>query len=307
MSTTTTDPNLQPASATAGAAALPNLGTIVVGNATRYYGYYDPDPNVTDPVPLVVCLHGGGGNMAIMANALGFNNLAAPKPYVAVFPQGYNPLAQTGAPPDGSWNSGQAYVPYQDPNGPQDDVAFIDALLIEMAAVAAARGIRIDQSRTYAVGFSNGGMMTHRLAAERSEEFAAIAVMQASIGGDPDPADPSLPFHVNNPADHGAEPVALLQLHGLLDPKVKLTEGYLSTGPTPRSDLPVTDAVDAWVANNNCDPHPTLESNPMGLLRTWGGGDNDVEVKLLTMPGIGHQVPSGAMQVIESFLFSHSK
>lgn len=156
MTTTTTATTTTP---------LPNLGTVDVNGVTRHFGYYEPDPTTPDPVPLVFAFHGGGGTMAIMARALGFDSVPAARTYYTVLPQGYDPIAQTGASSDGVWNSGQSFMALQDP---QDDVAFVDALLVEMAAIAAAQGTRIDQSRTYAVGFSNGGMMTHRLAAERS-------------------------------------------------------------------------------------------------------------------------------------------
>lgn len=278
---------------------------------TRWYTYVEPDPATTGPLPLILAFHGGGGNMQIMYNALGFNTLPNPRPYLTVFPQGWNPTLsiadQATAPPtDGVWNSGQGFTALQG-TGPRDDIAFIDALLLEVTRRTAMSGWRIDQSRTYAVGFSNGGMMAYRLAAERSADIAAVAVMQASIGGHPSPGDPNYRFHMNHPADHGAEPVSVLQLHGLLDPGVPLAEGRIPTGINPRADLPVIDAVDTWVDHNNCDPNATIESHAKGALRTWANGDNNTEVKLLTMPDVAHEVPDGAMNLIEPFFLSKSK
>lgn len=278
---------------------------------TRFYTYVEPDPATTGPLPLVLAFHGGGGNMRIMYNALEFDNAPGPRPYLTVIPQGFGPDVD-GDPttPDlnGIWNSGQSWGAYQAFSGPlQNDVAFIDALLLEVTRRTAVAGWRIDQSRTYAIGFSNGGMMAYRLAAERSAEFAAVAIMQAGIGGDPDPADPALPLHINHPGDHNAEPVSVLQLHGLLDPGLSLTDGFIRSGPNPRSDLPIMDGVDIWTSHNSCRPRPTIETHPMGLMRTWGDGDNNTEVKLLTMPAVAHQVPDGIMTTIEPFLLSHSK
>lgn len=278
---------------------------------TRFYTYVEPDPATPDPLPLLLAFHGGGGNMAIMYNALNFDNAPGPRPYLTVIPQGFGPDLDndpTTPDPEGIWNSGQSWGAYQSFSGPlQDDVAFIDALLLEVTRRTALAGWRIDQSRTYAIGFSNGGMMAYRLAAERSTEFAAVAIMQAGIGGDPDPDEPTLPLHINNPGDHEAEPVSVLQLHGLLDPNLSLSDGFIRQGQNPRSDLPIMDGVDIWVAHNNCHRHPTIESHPMGLVRTWTGGDDGTEVKLLTMPSVAHQVPQGIMTTIEPFLLSHSK
>lgn len=285
----------------------PDTGVTV----TRFYTYVEPDPATTGPLPLVLAFHGGGGNMRIMYNALGFDTMPGPRPYLTVIPQGFGPDAdQDPTTPDlsGIWNSGQSWSAYQGFTGPaQDDVNFIDALLLEMTRRTAIAGWRIDQSRTYAVGFSNGGMMAYRLAAERSSDFAAVAIMQAGIGGDPDPDDPALPVHVNHPGDHGAEPVSVLQLHGLLDPGLSLTDGFIRDGLNRRSDLPVMDGVDIWVAHNGCERHPTIDSHPMGVMRTWADGDAGTEVKLLTMPSVAHQVPDGILSIIEPFLAAHHK
>lgn len=276
---------------------------------TRYYTHIEPDAATPDPLPLVIAFHGGGGNMRKMYNALGFDTGPAPRPYLTVIPQGFGPNHDPALPqPSGGWNSGQAWTPYQPQSGPtQDDVNFIDELLVELTRRTAIAGWRIDQSRTYLIGFSNGGMMAYRLAAERSAEFAAAVIMQAGIGGDPDPADPGLPVHVNHPAAHNAEPVAILQLHGLLDPGLSLTDAIIPTGLNPRVDLPIVDGVKVWASHNSCDRWPTIEPHPMGLMRTWGDGESDTEVKLLTMPSVAHEVPEDVLEIIEPFLESHSK
>ncbi|MEM7271917.1 MAG: hypothetical protein AAF547_02450 [Actinomycetota bacterium] len=327
-STSTTEPTTaERRSPARGLAAGPASGTVRLGGpypdhssievtdpstgatVTRYYTYVEPDPATPDPVPLVIGLHGGGGNMRKMYNALGFDAAPGPRPYLTVIPQGFGPSHDPASPdPAGIWNSGQSWSAYQSWTGPlQDDVNFIDALLLEVTRRTAIAGWRVDQSRTSVIGFSNGGMMAYRLAAERSSEFAAAVIMQAGIGGDPDPGDPTLPVHVNHPGDHRAEPVAILQLHGLLDPGLSLTDGFIRSGRNPRSDLPVMDGVDVWVAHNNCGSRPTIDSHPLGLMRTWSGGDGGTEVKLLTMPSVAHQVPAGVMRTIEPFLATHHK
>src|SRR5215212_4696596 len=49
-----------------------------------------------------------------------------------------------------------------------DDVGFVDAMLADLRA-----RLPLDTARLYASGFSNGGEFTARLAAERSDVFAA--------------------------------------------------------------------------------------------------------------------------------------
>ncbi|MGI9596540.1 MAG: alpha/beta hydrolase family esterase [Acidimicrobiales bacterium] len=310
MSTTTstaTEPAPSEATkAAAGVAWTPTLepGQITMPNGdVREYRYLRPDPTVSDPVPLVLVFHGGGGNPETAANQFGFMSLQDPLPFLTVFPQGTDVSPPPG-PVDAVWNSGHSYA------GSQigaDDVEFVDQLLIELTRRTATAGWRIDQSRTYACGFSNGGMMTYRLAAERSQEFAAVAVICSSIGGVADSVNDSGNVHINDPALHDGEPVAVLHLQGLLDEGNPFYGGIERTRANPRSDLPTIDAMELWASHNSCRPNPRIESTPHGVLRTWPDGDGDTEVKLLAMPGRGHAVPEFTLDMILPFFNSHSK
>ena len=291
----------------------PQHGQLDVDGTVRHYSYLDPDPGVTGLLPLVLVFHGGGGNMATITNQLGFNALPAPRPYLTVFLQGDGPVRTPSplpadVPTDGVWNSG--HLPFGGPIAAHqhDDVAFVDAILLEVTRRTANAGWRIDQSRTYAIGYSNGGMMAYRLAAERSADFAAIAVIAGSIGGDPGADDPNGSFHYNHPGTFFADPLSVLHIHGLLDINVPMGGGVGTGGhPTTRSDLPMSDAIDAWVSHNQCDPTPTIEPHAHGVLRTWRDGQGGTEVQSLTMPAVAHNVPDQIMLTIEPFLLAHSK
>jgi poly(3-hydroxybutyrate) depolymerase len=63
------------------------------------------------------------------------------------------------------------------PEYPVDDVAFLLALIDELDAT-----LNIDRKRVYAGGFSNGGQMTHFLAARTTNVFAAVAAVGSAIG-----------------------------------------------------------------------------------------------------------------------------
>ena len=66
----------------------------------------------------------------------------------------------------------------------EDDVKFIDTILDLLSASYA-----VDAKRIYASGFSNGAEMTGRLAAERSNRFAAIGCAASVLSVDPPPLD----------------------------------------------------------------------------------------------------------------------
>ena len=57
-----------------------------------------------------------------------------------------------------------------------DDVAFFDEMINEIKSEYS-----VDNKRIYATGFSNGAQMTSRLAAERSDIFAAVAVHAGNL------------------------------------------------------------------------------------------------------------------------------
>lgn len=280
---------------------------------TRHYGYLEPDQATSGPLPLVLVFHGGGGNMSVVFNQLAFGTLS-PRSFLTVFLQGDGPELGSsplppGVPTDGMWNCGHLYQEGVLNQFRRDDVAFVDALLLEVTRRTATAGWRIDQSRTYAVGYSNGGMMAYRLAAERSSEFAAIAVIAGSIGGHPDPDDPTLDAHINHPATFDAEPVSVLHIHGLLDTSVPFQGGIgeQRVPADPRSDLTVADAIESWVSHNGCDARPEIDVYPDGLRRRWSDGRDGTEVQLLTSPSAGHEVPPGVFDLIEPFLLSHHK
>jgi polyhydroxybutyrate depolymerase len=121
----------------------------------RYYYLYIP-PGIGDRVgvPLVILLHGAGGNPRTVRNLTGMNELAEQEGFIVAYPQGTGVKDRQL-----TWNAGQccgfAY------KNDIDDVAFIRELIAELSSQW-----DIDERRVYAAGISNGGMMTQRLACE---------------------------------------------------------------------------------------------------------------------------------------------
>lgn len=124
-------------------------------------------------LPLVLVLHGGGGNAAYAERMTGFTDKARKEGFIVVYPEG------TGR-QEGqllTWNAGHC-CGYAMANR-VNDVAFIDALIEKLI-----EDYVVDPRRIYATGMSNGGMMTHRLGIELSNRFAAIAPVVATLFGD---------------------------------------------------------------------------------------------------------------------------
>jgi polyhydroxybutyrate depolymerase len=153
-----------------------------------YTLHIPPCYNAEDSVPLVINLHGGGGNAAQQATLSQMNLKADADTFLVVYPNGTPlPIGYTG------WNAGERY------GSNVDDVGFISALIDTLTA-----NYVIDTLGIYATGFSNGGCMCHRLACELSERIAAVAAVAGWLVLDdwndcqPERLMPIMQFHSRN-------------------------------------------------------------------------------------------------------------
>ncbi|KXK14629.1 MAG: phospholipase/carboxylesterase [Chloroflexi bacterium OLB14] len=140
---------------------------------------------------LVLLFHGGGGNAENQQRTSGFNELANKEGFIVAYPNGTGKFSDKIL----TWNGGIC-CGYASENQ-IDDVGFIRALVTELQTQ-----YNIDSKRIYATGFSNGGIMSYRLACEASDLFAAIA-----------PVSGTQNFEACKPS----EPVSLIHFHGTDD------------------------------------------------------------------------------------------
>ena len=104
-------------------------------------------------LPLVLDLHGSGGNAAGQARTSGLETLSASERFIVAT------LEAEGA----RWN-----VPVQD--GRPDDVAYVGDVITHVAA-----RVCTDETRVYVTGFSGGGRMSSLLGCRLGSRIAAIA------------------------------------------------------------------------------------------------------------------------------------
>lgn len=206
------------------------LRTLVTAQGTRAYRVHVPvglDPS--QPAPLVLAFHGGGGNARQFADSNGLWRTADRHGFLLVYPEG------TPARPNlpyrfQTWNAGDCCGRAQTLG--VDDVAFTDALLDAVAAEWS-----VDQNRIYATGFSNGGMMSYRLGIELGDRLAAIAPVGAALQV------------VGRPG----RPMPLLAIHGELDLNVPWAGG-LGSGPSGTVFRSQQDSVAPFLAVNRATP-----------------------------------------------------
>lgn len=222
------------------------LNLIEVGGEARSYIVHVPDDaRPGKPLPVVVMLHGAGGDGERARLASGFDNYADANGFIVVYPNGTKAGTVSG---EFSWNAGACCgVPQR--TG-VDDVSFIAAVLDEVAAQHP-----VDPSRVYLTGFSNGGMLTYRLSCELGERFAGIAI----VGG-----------ALNLSVCDAPSPMSVLIVHGTADHTVPYDGGESNERTAARfgqwENVSVADSAAFWRDRDECNDKPvtTIE----GLIST---------------------------------------
>lgn len=243
---------------------------------TRTYRLYVPQGY--DPLksyPVVIAIHGAFSTAAYHEQRTGFSSLADEEGFVVIYPNGIGLFGWLQ-----HWNAGHCCGKALADD--VDDVGFILATLDD-----AASKVSIDRTRVYVTGFSNGGMMTHRLGAERGDRFAAIAPVAGAIGGSEHPGAQlwQLPRAVR------ALPVMLV--HGDRDDRVPYLGGPRPDKPDAQQYLPVAAAVDYWLRQNGClgTPASALVYNGRVEQQLWQHCARNTQVQLLTVNDWRHTWP----------------
>lgn len=225
--------------------------TLTVGGKVRTSLVHVPasyDP--TKAMPVVIDLHGLGGDGAQEAALTSANANADSAGFISVHPTG----ATT---PIGSWNAGQCCGTA--PSEHVDDMGFLTALLDELDAK-----LCVDDARVYAMGISNGGYMSHRLACELADRFAAIGPVAGGIAVSS--CQPS-------------RPVPVFAVHGNADQLVSYSFGQSSAS--------------FWAMHNGCTTTTTTFHNGTATCVTHGGCSAGADVVWCTIDQGGHQWPGG--------------
>jgi polyhydroxybutyrate depolymerase len=225
--------------------------------------------------PLIVVIHGAFSTAKEMEKHRGFSELADREGFLVVYPEGFGLLGFLQ-----HWNSGHCCGKALESN--LDDVGFIARVIDDVCA-----RFKVDRSRIYMAGNSNGGMLTYRFAAEISDVPAAIAVVAGAIGGKPsgEQAEWRIP--------HPGRSVPLIVFHGLSDRAVPYAGGRSLRKRHDRTFVAVGESVAFWVQNNDCVPTPRRQSLYGGrvMLESWSGCIADGEVMLYSIERWDHVWP----------------
>ncbi len=244
-----------------------------IGGRDRRYAVYVPQ-NLAPGAPLLVVLHGGGGDGPTIRQGTGweFDMLADTNGFVVVYPDGIGM----------GWNTCRKRVDSEAKNRHIDDIGFIEAIIAYEAATD-----KIDRGRVFATGHSFGGQMAFRLALERPNEFAGIAAVSSD-----------LPASSDNDCMPAQVPIPAMIMNGTDDPVNPYRGGNSGRGRNGGIVMS-TEATVAWFARLNgiTTPPETMrlphrdDSDPTWVEKTTWSEEGKLPVVLYAIHGGGHVVP----------------
>ena len=234
-------------------------GSVTVDGQERTYRVFVPPTlDRSRPAPLVLVLHGGAGGVDDIVRTTGFDREALSGEFIAAYPEGTQR----------AWNAGKCCgsAPRRNP----DDVGFLIQVLDELEA-----DYRVDRSRIFVTGVSNGAMMAYRLACERADRITAVGVVAGSVMVDG--CQPS-------------RPVSVLEIHGTEDTLIPYLGG-IPAAPEAEAAPPYTATpamMQRWADINGCPPPTPSKVDGAVTTDDWTGCRNGSAVRLVTVQGAGH-------------------
>jgi len=251
------------------------LATIKHGGLTRTWRLYTP-PNLdrTHKTPLVLVLHGAGGDSARMLATTHFNDLADTKGFLVAYVDGF----------EKHWNDLRGIPEWAAQKNNVDDVGFFNALIGRLVDTAGA-----DPKRVYVTGISNGGLMTHRLGCELADKVAAIAPVVRTL--------------TERLAEgcHPARPLPVLMFFGTADKLVPFEGGKQKMGSVETPVLSARGTIAKWAALDGCGAPPRVMKEPPKEHQVYEPCKSDARVEAYILEGAGHSWPPDATGIIWKF------
>jgi polyhydroxybutyrate depolymerase len=226
--------------------------TIQIGGTSRTYILHIPK-NYTgnSPVPLVLDFHPLGGTGSSEKGLSGFAALSDSEGFIIAWPDGI----------DNAWNIGPCCTNSRS----VDDLGFAKGMVTAIEASAC-----VDPKHVYSTGFSMGGGMSHYLACNAADIFAAVTPSAFDLLVDSEePCTPS-------------RPISELSFRGTSDTEVPYAGGQ---GPQGRIDfLGAVGTFMKWAMLDGCTGTPTTS----GMEQLYTQCSAGVQVGLYVIQGGGH-------------------
>lgn len=238
-----------------------------------YLIHVPPSYKSSTETPLVVAFHGAGGYSRIMAadQYYGWISKSDKEGFIVAFPNGASPYEDGRF---GTWNAGKCCAYARDYR--IDDVDFVRDVVLDIQAA-----YKIDRTRIFATGMSNGGMFSYTLACNLPDVFRAAA----SVAGTD-----------NNIECRASKAVSILHIHAKDDDHVLFNGG---AGPNVYKDkskvteftsVPAT--MSMWLKRDGCMETPKrIVDVPGAYCDLYSQCNAGTQVQLCVTEKGGHSWP----------------
>jgi polyhydroxybutyrate depolymerase len=250
---------------------------VTVNEKVRTYTLHLPK-NISHQqlMPLVFVFHGYKEDGMLARFYTDFDRIADANSFIVVYPVG------SGSPL--SWNAGSCCGNAR--INSIDESAFVRSIIADVKTMA-----NVNIKRIYATGFSNGALLTYRLACEMSDTFAAVA-----------PSNGVLIYAPCEPQ----QPVSLIHVHGAEDDAMPLEGGGVGV-----QFPPVKESLATWAKLDGCSGEQNVKKNGVLTHIIYAGCEPGISVELYVIDGVGHSWPSldiaPVSQIIWEFFAAHPK
>jgi polyhydroxybutyrate depolymerase len=254
--------------------------------------------------PVVLALHGIGGDAAIMARITHFNRIADQNGFIVVYPNAKDgrwtvpennsvrSLGGFGRRQGGLGNDLPTRSDTEVGGRPVDDMLYFNELLDQVESEYS-----VDEARVFATGLSDGGIMDFRLGCELAGRVAAIATVAATF-----------PQTLEDGCSNWFwRAVPVLMINGTADPVVAYN-GRLSYN-SGHFLMSAKDSVKAWAKMDGCGNKPqmtTISARANGGLQThietYTECKEGAEAILYSVMKGGHTWPGGAQYMPEELI-----
>lgn len=266
----------------------------------KYLLYVPVNYDASQAVPLVLFFHGGGGDMRQAAADYNWEEKADKEGTAVAFLNGSSRFPRENL---ATWNAGSCCGYARDQK--VDDVGFTRQVVADIQGK-----LNIDAGKIFATGMSNGGMMSHRLACEMADVFAAVASVAGTEG-------------VSSCSPE--RPISVMHIHAKDDDHVLFEGGAGDGGFKDESKvtdfISVAETIRRWVVRNHADGVPVRVLDvPGAYADRYTSKENATAVELVVTETGGHSWPGGrtvrgkvpsraiiANDVIWDFFMAHSK
>lgn len=249
------------------------------GITRSYYIYVPTSYDAQASYPLVLVLHGSGGNAVRQANTTQYAQKAEAENFIVVHANGHpanvSPAQQL---PDGNHEWNARTLP------PPDDTGFLNKVIDEVEATH-----NIDKNRVYMSGFSNGASMTNRMSCEFTSRFAAMAPVSGNWAFGANGSSGIADF-----ACTPTRPIPTIYFRGTAEASI------------PTRDNEDVEFEQFWSNHNGCDASPVVDTMHVNgetitrerYMNCTGGND----VTIMNVEGNSHRWHASATDETWNFL-----